>query len=89
MASLLPAGVVGLFIGFFLGVFCMALVAVSSRERLPEPRLVRTHAMRTSWPAVPDPSWAGTRGGNHGTRTVRRIAESTLEVAGTRARDHA
>ena len=88
MASLLPAGVVGLFIGFLLGVFCMALVAVSSRERLPEPRPVRTHAVRTSWPAVPEPSWAGT-GGSHGTRTVRRITESTLEVAGTRARDHA
>lgn len=39
---------VGLVIGFCLGVFVMALLAVSSRDTLPEPRPVRTHAAHAS-----------------------------------------
>ncbi|MBP1774812.1 MAG: hypothetical protein H6Q86_818 [candidate division NC10 bacterium] len=79
MASFLPAGVVGLFIGFLLGVLCMALLAASDRDRLPEPPPVRTHAVHPARPEVSVPSWAAGRGNMD-------VAE---EVAGATAREYA
>lgn len=79
MAPFLPAGVVGLFIGFLFGVVCMAMLAASDRDRLPEPPPVRTYAVNPAWPEVSAPSRAAVRGNMD-------VAE---EVAGTRAREHA
>ena len=39
---------VGLGIGFSLGVLVMALLAVSGRDKLAEPRAVRAYAVRAS-----------------------------------------
>ena len=79
MASFFPAGVVGLFIGFLLGVVCMAMLAASDRDRLPEPPPVRTYAESPGWSEGRPSSGAVFRG-------VTQVPE---EVAGARAREHA
>ena len=79
MAPLLPAGVVGLFIGFLLGVLCMALLAASNQHALPKPPPVRTYAESPGSSKGRAPSWD----------VVRGIAQFPEEVAGARAREHA
>lgn len=68
---------VGLGIGFYLGVLTMALVAASDRDKLPEPRPVRWHAVPASSSEVSEPSWAGI-GGHRGSGAIRGVIEAPL-----------
>ena len=87
MEYLLIASGVGLVIlGFALGVLFTALVVVSVRDKRPEPRPVRPHAVRASRPEVRESSWAGV-GASRRSRAVVGSAEPTDAFSGTTERD--
>ncbi len=88
MGYLLLVGLVGLFSGVFLGVFCMALLAAADRNRFPAPSPMGTPAMSTSWQQGSTRSWAGLMGNRCGS-TVIATTDATDDLADTTAREYA
>ena len=86
MEYVLIAGGVGLVIGFSLGVLAMTFLAAPDRDKPPEPRPVRTHAVSGSWPGVREPSSAAV-GVNRRGRSVLGIAELSQASSDTKKRE--